>query len=124
VNAAFATGLPLKVLHRIRNIRLLTIDASFNQRLVEKRACRADKGFAFEVFLIARLLAHEHHLRMTRPFAKHRLRSAQPQIAGFAIPCHIAELRQRRMGGNQLRRRGGLARRLRFTRHSFNDAGW
>src|SRR5581483_2177561 len=70
VDPARAARLPLEVLDRVRDVRLLPVDARFGERLVEQPAGRPDERRARLVLLVARLLADEHHLGTQQPLAE------------------------------------------------------
>jgi len=48
------------------------------QRLIQQVACRADEGFAGQVFLVTRLLADQHQLCMACALPADRLRGIAP----------------------------------------------
>ena len=77
--------LPLEVLHGVRDVDVVARDASARQRALEQPARGADERVAAPIFLVTRLLAHEHQRRVRRPFAEHGLRAALPQLAAPAI---------------------------------------
>src|SRR6266496_6851957 len=54
VNPSFAAGLPLEVLHCIRDVDLIAWDTRIVERLIEQCPGRADERFALPILLIAR----------------------------------------------------------------------
>ncbi len=95
MDAPLASRLPLEVLHDIRHVGETAIDASFFKRFVEELSCRSDKGLAFEIFVIAGLLADKHYAGFRFAFAKNGLRAFSPEIARLAALGDRADLRQR-----------------------------
>jgi hypothetical protein len=55
-----------------------------SQRLAQQLTGRTDERLAREVFLIAGLLADQHHARIRRTLAEHGLGAALPQVAPAA----------------------------------------
>src|SRR5205823_1744749 len=74
---------------------LRAVDAGLFEGAIEERARRADERPAAEVFLIARLLADEHHGRRLLPFAENRLRPCAPEVACLAVGSFFAKLVER-----------------------------
>ena len=79
------------MLHRVGDIDLRPVDAGFFQCAVEHLPGRSDKRFAGEIFLVAGLLADQHHLRMLRAFAEHGLGRIFPERTGAAIGGLLAQ---------------------------------
>src|SRR5262249_37672719 len=73
VQPPLAPHLMLEVLHRVGDENLAARNSSIRQRTVEHPPGRADERLAREVFLIAWLLAHQHHVRGLARLARHRL---------------------------------------------------
>ncbi len=73
VQRPLAPHLVCEVLHRIGDEDALAIDSSLSQSTVQHAPSRPDKGQAGLVFLVAWLLADQHHRRPTRPLPRHRL---------------------------------------------------
>src|SRR5262249_54269598 len=70
-----------------------------------------------DVFLVPRLLAHEHQVRVRRPLAEDRLRRVAPEVAPLAVLRGSLERRQPTVcghprGGGRLRRARGHAGRV------------
>src|SRR5712691_2838977 len=59
VNATLAARLPLKMLDDIGDVDSRTIDARFNQRLIEQSAGWSDKWLARQIFFVAWLLTDQ-----------------------------------------------------------------
>src|SRR6185437_15127311 len=70
VDAALAPRLEFEMLDGIGDVSGAAIDPGGLQRLVEHLPGRPDKGFSGKVFLVAGLLADEHHGRLARTFAE------------------------------------------------------
>src|SRR6185312_4986553 len=69
---ALAALLILEMLHCIGGIDAATIDPRFLESTVKQFAGGPDKWVAFEIFPIARLLAHQRQIGMTRSLAQNR----------------------------------------------------
>src|SRR5262245_39705756 len=54
---------PFEVLDDVRDVRVAARDLGRGERLVEQSSRRPDEGLASLVFLVARLLAYQHHPR-------------------------------------------------------------
>ena len=80
-----------EMLDRIGDVDLLAIDACLLQRAVEHQAGRTHERFAGKVFLVAGLLADQHHLRILRAFAEHGLRRRLPEMTGAALAGFFAQ---------------------------------
>ena len=65
----------------VGDMRLRGVDARPLQGLGQDAAGGADERFARPVFLVARLLAHEHELGGDPPGAEDRLRGVAPEAA-------------------------------------------
>jgi uncharacterized protein YecE (DUF72 family) len=72
------------VLHRVRDVDRLAVDARVVQRAVEQPPRRADERSPCEVLAVARLLADEHDVGVPVALAEHRLRAELVQVAGRA----------------------------------------
>ena len=94
MNAPLAARLELEVLHRVRNKHVLPCDSRFLQRAVENRTGRPHKRMPLLILLIPRLLSNEHHIRFTRPFARHSLRRVLPKLTAPACIHRIPQLTQ------------------------------
>src|SRR3954470_16078540 len=84
VNAPLANGLPLEMLHDVCDVNLVAVDSHFLQNLVEEFSGRTHEWAASKVFIVARLFADEHHLRIGRAFAEDCLGTSFPQRTGSA----------------------------------------
>ncbi len=116
-------GIEFEMLHRVGDVDGAAIDTGFLHCAVHHLSRGADERPADGVFLVAGLLADEHHLRVGRAFAEHRLRGrfkqmTTPAIAGFARgfqELRIATRRQHdRSERRPVRRARGLIQRFRF----------
>lgn len=67
-----APHLVFKMFDGIGDVGVVAEDTGFLQRGIENAACRTDKRFAGEIFLIARLLADQHEVGLARSLARHR----------------------------------------------------
>lgn len=93
---------PLEVLHRIRDIDIVAVDARGIERVIEQTASGADEGSALLVLLVARLFTHDHDARRPRPLAEHRLGPHLPQMAAATSRRRGAKLRKCRIGRNEV----------------------
>ena len=82
----------LEMLHGVRDVDPLAVQADLGQRAVEDLTGRADERRALEVFLVSRLLAHEHDPRVGRAAAEDRLRGVAIELAAGAPRGGGAEL--------------------------------
>src|SRR5690349_16736503 len=80
----FALADPLEVFDRVGDVNRAALDSGLLQRLVENLARRADERMALKVFLVARLLADQHDLRILRAFSEDGLSGVAPQVASLA----------------------------------------
>ena len=78
MNPAFAPRLPFEVLHHVRHVGGITIDAGLFESFVEQPTRRSDKRLAREILVIARLFAHQHDRGVPLALAKNRLSGAFP----------------------------------------------
>lgn len=62
----------------VGDIDLLAINTCFRESFVEQAAGGTDKGFAFQIFLIARLFTDENNFCVGRTFAEYGLRGVLP----------------------------------------------
>ena len=85
VDPPFAPRLPLEVLDDVRDIHLSPIDASVFERAIEQLSGRAVERMTAEIFVVARLLADEHHLGALAAFPEDGLRRVLPEIAVTAV---------------------------------------
>jgi hypothetical protein len=76
---------PLEMFHRIRNVSFPAVDSGFDESGIEQFADGTDKRFAFQVFLVTRLLTHEQDLCVRLPFSEHSLCRLFPKITSLAI---------------------------------------
>src|SRR5947208_16307634 len=102
VDAAFAARFPLEMLDDVSDISFLAINACFFKCFVEQFAGRTNKRLAFEVFIVAGLLADEENFSLASAGAKDGLRAALIKVAGLAIGRGFAKCRQRFSIGNQI----------------------
>jgi hypothetical protein len=65
------------------------------ERAVEDLACGSDEWMACKIFGVARLLAHEHHVRASGSLAGHALRRVSPEGAPAARIHRLAQLLER-----------------------------
>jgi len=90
MNPAFAARLPLKMFYRIRDIDLRPIDSGFLEGAVHDFARWPNEWFAGHIFVIARLLANQHHRCALGTFAKDSLRPSFIQMTCGAMSCCFA----------------------------------
>ena len=72
------------MLDGVRDVDLVPIDSRGAQAVIEQPSGGADEGLALDVFAIARLLAHEHHLGVWSAIAEDRLGACLVQITRLA----------------------------------------
>src|SRR5260370_38398320 len=84
MNPAFSAGLPFEVLHSVRDVNLRPIDSSVRERAIHNFASRTYEWFARDIFVIARLLANQHHRYALGTFAKNRLGRSLVQMTSSA----------------------------------------
>jgi hypothetical protein len=95
MDAPLPPGAPLEVLHRIRHVHPLSVDACGSECFVEHASRGTDERPTGEIFAISGLLTHEHQRCVRRPFAEHRLGGVAPQVARTTVgrvvsePCDI-----------------------------------
>ena len=83
-----------KMLHRVCQINIRSIHPGFRQRAIQNLSCRPDKRPPGAIFRISRLFADQHNARVTKSFAKHRLRRMLKQLASFASLDRFTQLAQ------------------------------
>src|SRR6266542_4239548 len=93
MDAAFAARLPLKMFDNISDVSLRAVDAGFFQGVIEQATGGTNEWMSGEIFFIAGLFADEHDYRAAAPFAEDGLRTAFPEVAGFAIGGGLAQRR-------------------------------
>ena len=89
MNAPFATRIPFEVLHRIGYVCFAAINSCFRQCLIQQHPGGTNKRLAFQVFLVARLLADKHHFGVPCSFAEDGLCPARPEVACFTAFCRF-----------------------------------
>jgi hypothetical protein len=94
VQPPLAARLPFEVLDRVGHVEVLAIHARRLERPVEEPPRRPDERQAFPVFLVAGLLAHQHHARVRVARAEHRLRGVRPQGTVLAFPRFVPKVFQ------------------------------
>src|SRR5438093_10521924 len=94
MNPALAARLPLEVLHDVGDVDRSAIDARSFERAIEQLACGADEWTPGEIFGVARLLAHQHQLGLTRAFAEDGLRAVLPQVASLTRLRYDSDVRE------------------------------
>src|SRR5690348_4322724 len=102
VNAALCllAALPLEVLHRVRDVHVVAIDARLLERAVQQLSGRTDKRMTRPILLIPRLLADYHDTRLLGSFAEYCLRAQSPEVTPTTRHRGVAQLRQRGIRGN------------------------
>ena len=106
MNAPLAARLPLEVLHDVGDVDRRPVDPRLDERAIEQTARRPDERTPRQILFVPRLLAHEHHARVTRAFAEHGLRPTLVELARGAARSDLPQLRQCRSRRDQ--RRGGI----------------
>jgi len=84
VDAPLSAGAPLEVLHDVRDVHEVPVDADLLEPPVEHAAGGPDERAALEVLAVAGLLADHHHLRVLAALPEHRLGARSPQVARAA----------------------------------------
>jgi len=107
VDATFTAlrSLPLEVLDDVGHVHFRAVDSDFDQNFVEQPACGSNKWMAGAVFIVAWLLAYEHHARFGWSFPEDGLGPEFPKIAGLAglrSPLEIFQGQDLRNGGSRL----------------------
>jgi hypothetical protein len=90
MNSAFPARLPFEVFHRVGDVNLGAINASFLERAVHDFPSRTNEGFTRHIFVIARLFADEHDRCALRTFAKDSLGPSLVQMTRSAISRRLA----------------------------------
>ncbi len=85
VNASFAARLPVEMLHSIGYVNVGSVDAGRDKSLVKDGSRGADEGPAAYIFFVARLLAHEHDVRVSCAFTENGLGSLLPKVTATAL---------------------------------------
>jgi len=104
MDTALAAGLPLEVLHGVRQVRGRAIDLGLRERFVQQPPGRAYKGLPCLVFLVAGLLSDEHHRSRLRALPEDGLGAELPQVAALAAGRRLPEGRERTLLGKEFRR--------------------
>src|SRR5207253_4940473 len=78
---AFAARLPFKVFDDVGDVGAAAVDARFFERARQNAAGRSDERMAGQIFVVARLLADEHHIGFSLAFSEYGLRAFAPEIA-------------------------------------------
>jgi hypothetical protein len=77
-------ALPLEVLHYIRDVDLLALNARVIERSIKELSSGTYEGTPLDVFAVAGLFADEHDLSRSRPFAEDGLRANFPEMTRAA----------------------------------------
>jgi hypothetical protein len=91
VQAALAAGLELEVFDRIGHECGPSVDAGLGDRAIENATRRADERQPGQIFIIAGLLADEHHARAGGTLSGHDLRGVTIELAAAALRLFGAE---------------------------------
>lgn len=81
VYPAFASFFKLEMLDDVRDVDLVSLNASFDQCSIEHLPRRPHKGKAFQVLIVSGLLADQNDRRRTRAGSRHGLRSMPIEVA-------------------------------------------
>jgi hypothetical protein len=111
VQSPLAARLVLEVFHCVGDEGGGPFDPSFCDRTIKQPTGRADERFAGDVFLVARLFAHQHQGRAPRARARHRLGGI---LVERAAPAGVFRRAQR---GQRGERRSGIVFRCSTMRH-------
>jgi hypothetical protein len=85
VEPKLSSLLKTEVLHGVRHVNYIAVDAGRFQRLVEKSPGGADEGATLSVFLIARRLADEKQFASSGAFAENGLSGVLVEVAAAAF---------------------------------------
>lgn len=91
VEPDLARGSPFEVLHRIRDVHAVALDAGLDQRAIEQRTRGAHEWMTLAVFTVTGLLAHEHEIGVGRSLTEHCLGRSGVQITRLARDRVAAE---------------------------------
>src|SRR5438034_3507528 len=103
MNTPLAARLPLEVLHNIRYVNIIAIDAGCGQSFVQHRACRAYEWPALKVLFVSRLLAYHHHASVGPALAEYGLRSEPPKITSCTSAGSLPQVTHIRSWGDARR---------------------
>src|SRR5206468_6923378 len=95
----------LEVFHGIGDVDLLPVQAAFVHGFAQQASSGTDKRVPFDVFLVARLLAHHDDLRVAWTFPKNDLRRMLVEVTAAAARGGLAQLTQ--SAGRRNKRRCG-----------------
>jgi hypothetical protein len=105
VYASLPSLLVLEMLHDVRHVHLVAVDPRFFESAVEDLPGRSHERAPFEVLLVTRLLADQHHLGPTRALAEYRLRSALVELASPTALSGVCQSVEGTVLRKELRRR-------------------
>ena len=97
VKSPLTAPFKLEMLDRIGHENRVSLDPDLLQRPIEHFAGRTDKRFSGAVFVVARLLAHQHQTGMTRALARYDRRGI---LVKAATAAHGLLARERGERGN------------------------
>src|SRR5688500_18799481 len=69
----FLAALPLEALHGVADVDVRPVDPGFRERFIEQTPGGSDEGMPLAILRITGLLATQHDLRRSLPFAEYRL---------------------------------------------------
>jgi len=87
-----AAQLPLEVLHCVGNVEMLPIHPRGLERAIEEASRGTDERQPLPVFLVAGLLADQHHPRVRVAGAEYGLCRVRPQRTVLARPRVLTQL--------------------------------
>jgi hypothetical protein len=79
------------MLHGVRDVDFVAVDAGLFETLIQKLACGTDEGLAFDVFAVSGLFADEDQSGARFAFSKNGLRGVLIQRAAFAVGRRFSE---------------------------------
>src|SRR5213080_4654943 len=103
MDTALAAGLPLEVLHRVRQVRGRAIELGLSESFVQQPPGRAHERLPCLVLLVAGLLSDEHYRSGLRALPEDGLGAELPEGAALAEGRRLAECRQRQLRGKESR---------------------
>ena len=86
-----AALLELEVLHDVRQVDLVAVDADLLERAVELASRRAHERPAGAILAVTRLLADEHHPRAFESLPEDRLGRVAPEVTALALGRRLAQ---------------------------------
>ena len=96
--ADFSARYEFEMFYGIGDVDFPAVNAGLFKRAVEHQPGRSHEWFTGKVFLVAGLLAYQHHRGMLRAFAEHGLCCVFPEMTGAAMRGLLAQGLEARAG--------------------------